>query len=158
MSRSAVPISLALAIGAALAGASAAPPRSTGNDEPTFQVTIFGVVARPGGTEVDGRLANIATALRKFRPDHGFVLRGVKSRSLSPGEVVQCPLGDDLAAEAELLKGLDPSGKVRIRFTLRRAGRSEFSTTVTTPPNQLFFCEKPLAGGSDRLLIGIGAR
>jgi hypothetical protein len=48
-------------------------------------------------------------------------------------------------------------GKLRLEFTLKRDGVNEFSTAVTTPPNQLFFIERPLPNGP-RLLIGIGAR
>jgi hypothetical protein len=153
--RWAVATALAVGIGTALVAATSSEDGAA--TDPSYQVTIFGVVARPGGSEIDAKLSNIATALRKFRPDHGFKLRGVKSRSLAPGESVRCDLGDDLAAEARLVRGLDDRGKVRIKFSLIRAGRVEFTTTVTTPPNQLFFCEKPL-GGSDRLLIGVGAR
>jgi hypothetical protein len=32
-----------------------------------------------------------------------------------------------------------------------------FDTLVATPPNQLFFCDRMIAGGQ-RLLIGVGAR
>lgn len=144
-------------LAAAVPAAPAGDPARDSGAGPAFQVTVFGVVAKPGSMAVDPKLANIATALRKFRPDHGFELRGVESESLTPGQAVRCDIGDGLTAEARLLSGLDAGGKVRIKFTLLRAGRSEFTTTVTTPPNQLFFCEKPL-GGSDRLLIGVGAR
>ena len=146
---------LAVAFGAVLLGAKL--PDDDASQDASLQVTVFGIIAQPGGSEIDPKLANIATALRKFRPDHGFKLRGVKSRSLAPGESVRCDLGDGLAAEAELLRGLDESGKVQIKFTLFRGERTEFTTTVATPPNQLFFCEKPV-GTSDRLLIGVGAR
>jgi hypothetical protein len=146
-----------LATTAALLGAGTRDGGDASADS-SLQVTVFGIVAKPDDSAIDPKLANIATALRKFRPDHGFALRGVKGKRIAPGESVRCDLGDELVAEAQLVRGLDGDGKVRIKFTLSRAGRAEFTTTVTTPPNQLFFCEKPLSGGTDRLLIGVGAR
>lgn len=123
----------------------------------SFQVTIFGIEARPGETGVDPKLASIAEPLRKLRPNNGFTYRGHKSVRLSPGESVRCDLGDGLVAEAQLKSGPNEAGKVVIQFTLWRGDRARFTTKVTTPLNQLFFCEKPL-GPRDRLLIGVGAR
>jgi hypothetical protein len=127
------------------------------DDDQALQVTVFGIVATPGESKTDPKLATIAAQLRKLKPDHGFQLRGHKSEQLVPGETVRCELGDDLTAEAKLLEGVQASGKLRIEFALKRAGKTEFTTTVTTPANQLFFCDKPLPG-DDRLLIGVGAR
>jgi hypothetical protein len=121
------------------------------------QVTIFGIVATPGAKDVDGKLATVAAQLRKLKPDHGFQFRSVESERLTPGKSLRCDLGDDLTAEAKLVHGSDAKGNVQIAFRLERKGRAEFRTKVTTPANQLFFCEKPLPGG-DRLLIGVSAR
>jgi hypothetical protein len=146
---------------AALAVLGPAPPGAASGDAPAapdqgLQVTIFGIVARPGDSKIDRKLAPIAVQLRNLKPGHGFQLRGHKSERAVPGEVVRCDLGDDLTAEAKL-QGLEPTGKARIQFTLTRKDKPELTTTVITPLNQLFFCEKPLPDDT-RLLIGIGAR
>ena len=121
------------------------------------QVTLFGVVVVPDAGELDPRLAKVASQLRKLRPGSGFRLRGVESRRLASGQTLTCDMKRGVKATTELLDAMDGKGKVRFRFALEIDGRSVFRTIVTTPPNQLFFCEKPLPDG-DRLLIGIGAR
>lgn len=138
------------------------PPGAAALDDPApaadqgLQVTIFGIVARPGSAKIDPKLAPIAVQLRNLKPGHSFQFRGHTSERAAPGEVVRCDLGDGLIAEATV-QGFESNGKVRIKFTLKRKDRSELATTVITPPNQLFFCDKALPDGS-RLLIGIGAR
>jgi hypothetical protein len=121
------------------------------------QVTIFGIAATPGGTSIDPKLLQIDSELAKLKPGHGFKLRAVQTKRLSADEALPCDLGDSLTATATLLDPQNAEGKVRIQFQLIRDDKVEFSTVVTTPPNQLFFCERPLE--ADRvLLIGVGAR
>jgi hypothetical protein len=124
--------------------------------DPDRQVTIFGIVASNTDPTIDPKLNSIAAQLQRLRPEHGFWLRGVASRRLAPGGLLTCDVGDGLTAEARLMTGHE-GGKLRLEFTLKRDGVNEFSTAVTTPPNQLFFIERPLPNGP-RLLIGIGAR
>lgn len=121
------------------------------------QVTVFGIVASTQRTTVDPKLDPIAAQLRKLRPGHGFRLRAVTSEQLMAGDVSKTDLGDGLEARVTLVEPETTTGKLRLEFVLRRQGKAEYRTTVTTPPNQLFFCEKPLPGG-ERLLIGVGAR
>jgi hypothetical protein len=119
-------------------------------------VTIFGIVASASDPTIDPKLNSISAQLQRLKPDHGFWLHGVESKRLAPGGMLTCDVGDGLTAEARLVPGHE-GGKVRLEFTLKRDGASEFSTAVTTPPNQLFFIERPRADGSS-LLIGVGAR
>jgi hypothetical protein len=121
------------------------------------QVTVFGIVASPARTTVDPKLQSIAAQLRKLKPSHGFRLRAATSERLVAGGTLTADLGDGLESRITLVEPETASGKLRLGFELVRKGKVEYRTTVTTPPNQLFFCEKPLPGG-DRLLIGVGAR
>ncbi|MBX6315946.1 MAG: hypothetical protein IRY99_23985 [Isosphaeraceae bacterium] len=125
--------------------------------EESRQVTIFGVLASPDDRTIDPDLKGVAPQLRKLHPGHGFKLLGAKNRRLAPGQTVTCDLGDGVMAKTELVEVLDAKGKVRLRFALDAAGKTKFETTVTTPPNQLFFCDKELTDKS-RLVIGVGAR
>lgn len=120
------------------------------------QVTVFGIVADPNLKTIDPKLVEIAEQLQRLRPGHGFALWGVKSARLANGGAVSCPLRDGLTVEVTLA-GLTNTGKVRLEVALLQNGATQFRTAVTTPPNQLFFCERPLPDGA-RLLIGIGAR
>lgn len=121
------------------------------------QVTMFGILATPGSTSVDPKLSTLAPQLRKLMPNHGFTLLEVQSKRLSPGKKVACQKLNGYSAEATLMDVLDVNGKVDLRFALGAAGQMQSATIVSTPPNQLFFFDKPLSDGS-RLLIGIGAR
>ncbi len=121
------------------------------------QVTIFGIAALPGGTSIDPKLLQIDSELTKLKPGHGFKLRAVQTKRLSADDALPCDLGDGLTATATLLDPQNAEGKVRIQFQLLRDDKVEFSTVVTTPPNQLFFCERPLEDDKV-LLIGVGAR
>ena len=76
---------------------------------------------------------------------------------LAAAETLACDLGQSLKATVRLLDPENAEGKVRIEFTLKRDDKVEFSTVVTTPPNQLFFCERP-STDEEILLIGVGAR
>ena len=121
------------------------------------QVTLFGIVATPGNRTIDPRLATVSGQLRRLLPDHGFRLLDVQSKRLEPGQSVACRLGEGYVAATKLVKPLDGNGKVELRCELTWNGQKQFDTIVTTPPNQLFFCDKRLSDGS-RMLIGVGAR
>ncbi len=134
-------------------------PASVGAQERTNarQVTLFGIVATPGSTAIDPKLASVSGQLRRLLPNHGFRLLDVRSKRLETGQSVACKLGDGFVAETRLVKRFDGNGKIQLRCELRWNEQEQFATLVTTPPNQLFFCEKRLNNGS-RMLIGIGAR
>ena len=121
------------------------------------QVTLFGIVATPGSKAIDPKLASVSGQLRRLLPDHGFRLLDVRSKRLEPGQSIVCKLGDGFVAETRLVNPLDVNGKIQLRCELRWNDQQQFATLVTTPPNQLFFCEKRLNDGS-RMLIGVGAR
>jgi hypothetical protein len=127
-----------------------------GDGEPR-QLTIFGVLATPGGKTVDPRLSNIHTQLDKLLPKNGFRLLDARSERVVDGEAVTCNLGNGYTLTTSLVKALDENGKVELRCELFHEKISEFSTLVKTPPTQLFFCQRALADGS-QLLIGVGAR
>ena len=121
------------------------------------QVTIFGILASPDRKSIDPKLLQIDSQLRKLKPGHGFKLRAVESKRLAAGEPLYCDLDESLKATVRLLDAENAEGKVRIEFTLESSQKVEFTTVVTTPPNQIFFCERPSAEG-ETLLIGVGAR
>jgi len=144
----------------ALAGVVAAPlaPASRARaGEPARQVTVFGIVATPQSPTIDPKLAKIEPQLRKLLPNHGFRLLDVQSKRLVAGQSVACNLGGGFVAATALVQPLDANGKVQLRCELSWNEESQLETLVTTPPNQLFFCDKPLLDGS-HLLIGVGAR
>jgi hypothetical protein len=147
-------MTLALAV-AYLVSLAASPGRAQAED--ACQVTMFAIVATPHGSKVDPKLARIESELRKVFPDYGFKLLDVQSKRLTAGKSVTCSLGDGRVATTKLVQPLDANGKVKLRCELARRQEREFDRLVTTPPNQLFFCDKQLADGS-RLLIGVGAR
>ncbi|WZO98566.1 hypothetical protein EP7_000146 [Isosphaeraceae bacterium EP7] len=124
--------------------------------EESKQVTLFGIRATPGSKYVDPRLSTIAPQLRQILPGHGFKLIDARTRRLGVDEAMKCKMGSEIEASAELLDPLDANGKVQLRFGLTVDGQ-EHVTIVTTPANQLFFADRPLADGS-RLLLGMGAR
>jgi hypothetical protein len=121
------------------------------------QVTAFAILAIPGSSELDPRLAAVEKQLHKVLPGHGFRLIDVKSRRLETGRSITCDLGDGYRAETVLIRPLDENGKVELRCNLGRKGSREFSTLVRSPLNQLFFYERLLKEGR-RVLIGVGAR
>jgi hypothetical protein len=126
-------------------------------DEGARQVTLFAIIATPGSGELDPKLAGIEEQLRKLLPGHGFKLLDVRSKRLLTGESLRSDLGNGATASADLVQPLDANGKVELHCRLVQNGDVQFDTLVTTPPNQLFFCDRLLAGGQ-RLLIGVGAR
>jgi len=125
--------------------------------EPARQVTVFGVVAVPNAKIMDPKLKAIAPQLRRLLPNHGFKLLDVQSKRLSAGQAVTCDLGGGAASAITLIRPLDENGKVQLRCELLQDEVSQLATLVSTPANQLFFCDKTRPDGS-RILIGIGAR
>jgi hypothetical protein len=121
------------------------------------QITIFGVVATPGAKAMDSKLVGVTDQLAELLPKHGFKLLDARSAGIEVGESVPCTLSGGFTAAVALVKPLDEDGKVELRCELYQDGTREFSTVVRTPPNQLFFCRRPLSDGS-QLLIGMGAR
>ena len=121
------------------------------------QVTVFGIIATPNSKVIDPKLEQIEFQLRKLLPDHGFKLLDVKSKRLQAGQAVRCDLGLGYTVSTALVLPLDGEGKVRLKCDLLLNEVVRFETLVSTPPNQLFFCDRMLDDGS-RLLIGIGAR
>ena len=87
----------------------------------------------------------------------GFRLLGTETQRISSGESLSCALGPALAVQAQLVNPLDANGKVQFRVQLDRDQQIDFATVVTTPLNQLFFCDKVLPDGT-RVILGIGAR
>jgi hypothetical protein len=134
------------------AGGSAADP------DDARQVTVFGIIAKPGESGIDAKLSVIKPQLVRLLPNHGFKILDVQSKRLIAGEMLESELGKTgYAARTSLIKADDENGKVELRCELWTGKVRQFSTQVKTPPNQLFFCERVLKDGS-RLLIGIGAR
>jgi hypothetical protein len=127
------------------------------NDEGARQVTIFGVIATPGGKGVDAKLLRIKSQLHQLMPDHGFKLLDAQTRRMVAGDSIPCSLGGSYRVETHLIQPLDDNGMVRLRCELFHDQDRLFSTLVKTPSNQLFFCQRALDDGS-QLLIGIGAR
>jgi hypothetical protein len=121
------------------------------------QVTVFGIVATPNQTAIDPKLHAIAGQLRRLLPNHGFRLLDVQSKRLAAGQSVTCNLGNGFTSATTLMQPLDPNGKVVLRCEILENTVPQLATLVSTPPNQLFFCDKMLPSGS-RLLIGVGAR
>jgi hypothetical protein len=127
------------------------------NYEPARQVTVFGIVAVPNRTVMDPKLKAIAPQLRRLLPNHGFKLLDVQSKRLSAGQTVTCDLGGGSTTGITLIRPIDDNGKVQLRCEILQNEVSQLATLVSTPANQLFFCDKTRPDGS-RILIGIGAR
>lgn len=145
-----------LALGAILSALAGNSPASA-QALPGRQVTIFGVLATPGGNTVDPKLKPIAAQLQKLLPNHSFKLLKLESRRITPTQSVPCDLGDGFTTEAQLLLPFDTNGKVQMKLDLSFQGTSQYQTIVITPPDQIFFVDKMLGNGS-RLIIGVGAR
>jgi hypothetical protein len=118
---------------------------------------MFAVVASPGSKTVDSMLVNIKSQLDKLLPKHGFKLLDAQSQRIVSGESVTCELSNGYRVIISLVEPLDDSGKAHLRCELFQAQERQFSKLVKTPLNQLFFCQRSLADGSE-LLIGVGAR
>jgi len=126
-------------------------------DDEARQLTLFGVIATPGGKTADTNLTTIKTQLDKLLPKHGFKLLDAQSKRIVAGESVTGELHNGYTVVASLVQAVDEDGKVQIRCELVRDQDRQFSTLVKTPPNQLFFCQRALQDGS-QLLIGVGVR
>lgn len=126
-------------------------------DDEARQVTLFGVIASPSDQAVDPKLARVEGQLRKLLPKHGFKLLDAQSKRLTTGQSVGCDLASGYTATATLTQTSDDNGKVQIRCNFLKKDAVQLETLVTTPPNQLFFCEKTLPDGT-RFLVGVGAR
>jgi hypothetical protein len=131
--------------------------RQGSSDEPARQVTVFGVIATPGGKAVDAKLLRIKSQLHQLMPDHSFKLLDAQTRRMVAGDSIPCDLGSSYRVDTCLIEPLDANGMVQLRCELFRDQDRLFSTLVKTPSNQLFFCQRALDDGS-QLLIGVGAR
>ena len=121
------------------------------------QVSLLGVVATPGDLTTDPRLNSVAPQLRKLFPNNGFRLLDVRTKRLAPGQTVTCTLQSGYTASTTLVQPADENGKVQLVCSVSLNKSPQLETRVSTPPNQLFFCEKLLPSGQ-RLLLGVGAR
>ena len=126
-------------------------------DAPARQVTLLGVIASPRDPFIDPKLEKFEPQLRKLLPGHGFRLLDVRSTRLTAGQSVSCDFRNGLTTSVTLVQPADDNGKVQLRCAVVRDRVVMMETHVSTPPNQLFFCDKELDGG-ERLLIGVGAR
>ena len=152
------PTGLALSLILALYLAWLAPARAVGQETSGRQVVMFGVVATPGGKEMDKKIPKVvADRLRRSLPNHSFTLVKAKSVRLVAGESLSLPLGSGFVTKAQLITPLDPNGKVQMRFDLSLDGFSQFQSIVTTPADQFNFFDKTMPDDS-HLLIGVGAR
>ena len=125
---------------------------------PARQVVVFGVVATPGSTTMDSKIAPVVQAqLRRLLPNHGFQVIKIQSDRVTVNKSVQCVLVNGFVATAHLTNLLDPNGKVQMRFELSHHEVSQFQTIVATPPDQFNFFDKAMPDGT-RLLVGVGAR
>lgn len=121
------------------------------------QVTVFGVVAIPGGKGVDAKLLRLKTQLAQLIPNHSFKLLGAQTSRMVAGDSIPCDLGNSYRVETCLVQPLDVNGMIQLRCQLYRDEERLFSTLVKTPANQLFFCQRAF-GEDSQLLIGVGAR
>jgi hypothetical protein len=148
------------------------------NRELGRQVTVFAILATPedirlpgvigsvGATGlatteskgVDSKLTPIQAQLNRLLPHHSFRLLDAQSVQIVAGEAVECKLGHGYTAETTLVRPFDEDGKVELRCELSLDRELQYSATVRTPINQLFFCERPCLTDGSKLLIGVGAR
>lgn len=123
-------------------------------------VTVFAIRATPGpeAKSADGRLKDIQKHLGRLLPDHGFELLDAQTARIVAGESIACKLTHGYTLETTLVRPIDEDGKVQLRCELDLDGDRQFSATVRTPINQLFFCERPYLTDGSKLLIGVAAR
>jgi hypothetical protein len=153
----AAPAWLWLAVACAWAWPGPMPAARAQEMVPGRQVTVFGVLATPGQGRDDPKLKEILPQLRTALPGHSFKLLKVNSKRVVAGEAVACELGDGYVASTQLVNPLDANGKVQLRFDFSLGGYPQYQTLVSTPPNQVFYINRPLGDGA-RLIMGIGAR
>jgi hypothetical protein len=127
------------------------------DDMESRQVTLFAVIASKDDVRIDPKLSKVSTQLRKLLPNHGFRLLSVKTKRLMIGQTLTVRLDGELTAATRLDQALDDNGKVQLKCEVLRGQAVLLESLVTTPANQLFFCDKMLPDGN-RLLVGIGAR
>ena len=121
-------------------------------------VTVFAILATPGGKAVDGRLTSFQKYLGRLLPGHSFKLLDARNARIVAGESIECKLTHGYAVETTLIRPIDEDGKVQLRCELSLDGQRQFSATVRTPLNQVFFCERPYLTDGSKLLIGVAAR
>jgi hypothetical protein len=121
-------------------------------------VTVFAILATPEGQAVDTKLTNIQPHLSRLLPRHGFKLLDAQSARIVAGESVDCTLTHGYMVETTLVHPIDENGKVELRCDLTLDGDRQFTASVRTPLNQLFFCERPYLTDGSKLLIGVAAR
>ena len=142
----------------ALAAACCVPAGASWQGAPARQVVVFGVLATPGSSTMDPKIAPVVqTQLRRVLPGHGFKLIKVQSERVLPGQSVVCNMGGGFVASTTLMNPLDANGKVQIRYDLSHLDAPQFQTIVATPPDQFNFFDKMLTN-NNRLLVGVGAR
>ena len=152
------PVALACALMALLILSESSPASANWQGAPARQVVVFGVMAKPGSTTMDPKIAPVVQAqLRKLLPNHGFEIIKIKGDRVTANKAVKCDLGQGSAATAHLINPLDANGKIQMRFELTINEVSQFQTIVATPPDQFNFFDKALPDGN-RLLVGVGAR
>ncbi|MGP0062461.1 MAG: hypothetical protein ACLQGP_02505 [Isosphaeraceae bacterium] len=132
--------------------------KTEASHEVARQVTVFAIVATPGGKTVDTNLTSIQGQLNRLLPGHGFKLRDAQIGRVKAGESVDCDLGNGCTVETSLVQPIDEDGKVKLRCELFLDKSLQFSATVKAPLNQLFFCERPFLDDGSKLLIGVGVR
>jgi hypothetical protein len=147
-----------LVLGLAGLRASRAEGQASSHPEIVRQVTVFAIVATPEGQSVDKNLSRIQAPLSKLLPQHGFKLLDSQSAQIVAGESVECTPGHGYTAAITMVRPIDEDGKVGLRCELSLDGELQFSATVRTPLDQLFFCERPFLTDGSKLLIGVGAR
>jgi hypothetical protein len=121
-------------------------------------VTVFAILATPDGKSADGLLADYQKYLGRLLPGHGFKLLDAQTARIVAGESLECKLTHGYAIETTLLRPIDEDGKAQLRCELSLEGKRQFSATVRTPLNQLFFCERPYLTDGSKLLIGVVVR
>ena len=108
--------------------------RAEGSAEPdreiVRQVTVFAILATPGGKTVDSELARIQPQLSRLLPHHGFKLLDAQSPRIVAGESVDSDLGHGYTAETTLVRPIDENGKVQLRCELFLDRELQFSATV----------------------------
>jgi hypothetical protein len=153
----------AVALGVLMLGAwglrtSRAEVEADPNHDLVRHVTVFAILATPEGKSADSRLTNIQKPLSRLLPRHGFQLLDAQTARIVAGEAIECKLTHGYTVETTLVRPKDEDGKVKLRCELSLDGERQFSATVRTPLNQLFFCERPYLTDGSKLLVGMVAR
>ena len=106
-------------------------------------VAEAGLAATPEGGKpvVDSKLATFLPQLSSLLPHHVFKLLDAQSAQLVAEESVACKLGHGYTVETTLVRPIDENGKVQLRCELSLDRELQFTATVRTPLNQIFFCE-----------------